>query len=295
MERPLRSSETLEIDTDLAGFALPYMAVAVPEEGVDTRRLEGWCRNGDVRLELSRLKLSGCDKWYIYVEIDGKIVTSPFMVEVATSSLASGGQGSSSSGGGSRPGRGRVLASISSSDRSESPSKPPEPIIDVLVTPAAGRASTRKGKITIYPTAYPTAVNSQPPGETFVGREAWDDGSVVATFVRESDRCGTLRIQYLPSGNEYEFPIYLQDDNIGRPALCTIQEPIPMVQRYEGETRFLSTDRESAELVRIPGTKSHQEYFVLTFGYAYPAGNGPQARIGGVTGTPRIKLYRAEQ
>lgn len=243
---PLKLNGTLEITTNLSGDT-PFLGVAIPVGGTDTRQVEGWCQNGDLRLELSRFEFVRYDKWLIYVAIGGKIVTSALVVE----------------GSDSKP---------QVSDR--------EP-----------ESSSSRRIVIKCPPPY---VAPAPSGEKFVGREQWGDGTIAATYIRRDERFGTLYLQYAPSGNIYRYPIDLEQNCQGLER-CEIPERILMERTEEGRTERLSTDEESTAIQHMKATKRSPEYYILDFGYAFPAGNTPQARVGGITGTPNIKLYRAQE
>lgn len=131
-------------------------------------------------------------------------------------------------------------------------------------------------------------------GEKFVGREQWGDGAITATYIRQDERFGTLYLQYAPSGNIYRYSIDLEQNCQGLER-CEIPGRVMMERTEKGRAERLSTDEESTAIQHMKATKRSPEYYILDFGYAFPAGNTPQARVGGITGTPNIKLHRAQE
>lgn len=131
-------------------------------------------------------------------------------------------------------------------------------------------------------------------GEKFVGRERWEDGAITATYIRRDERYGILFLQYAPSGNIYRYTIDLTQNCQGLER-CEIPERVVMERAEKGRVERLSTDGESTAIQHMTATRKSPEYYILNFGYAFPVGDTPQARMCGITKAPNIKLYRAQE
>lgn len=159
----------------------------------------------------------------------------------------------------------------------------------------ADSQATDGQKMTAFPSNGAVVTSSiGESGEKFVGREQWADGAITATYIRRDERYGILFLQYAPSGNIYRYTIDLTQNCQGLER-CEITERVVMERAEKGRVERLYTDGESTAIQHMAATRKSSEYYILGFGYAFPAGNSPQARVGGVTGTPKIRLYRAQE
>jgi hypothetical protein len=141
-------------------------------------------------------------------------------------------------------------------------------------------------------TTFTPSATITPAGRKFVGQERWGDGAITATYIERDKRFGTLYLKHSPSGNIYTFPIDLTQNCMGF-ELCAVPERIVMEYTEDGQTARLLTDEHSMAIQHMEATRERGEYYALSFGYAFPAGDTPRVRVGGVTSTPHIELYLA--
>lgn len=271
-----RADEPLSLEVENIGFDYANYFSGMNTDNVEVLAVNGddgrssrWVESfdhsfsGDGSFELDLRRLDNGDKWFVYLDISRQIVTSAITV------LPSGSSSSS--------------PVIADSNKGDGPR--------VTMFPPAGAVMTAVPADA--PAENPTPEAVEPSGEKFVGREPWGDGAIVATYVRKDDRFGTLTVKYEPSGGVLTCPIDLTQNVCGLDQ-CVVKERIPMEYTNNGRVAKLYTHADSMSIQYMGNSRTYGEYLVLNFGYAFPDGKGPQASVGGITSTPRIRLLRAQ-